>query len=304
VTTAAPAGYGVNFVPLRYRGVAVSRVDVPLEEGALRELLTGRPAYMRTRFVGARGRAGTAIVRITRAETEPVLSPITDVELLAGPDECADVHAPEADTGIPSALASAAVRLAPGYRFVVVEGRYAHVNFIIDPRPIRITVREVVPPLPAKLADQARRIIAVTEDLPPMEIVEDLVWLDALATERPSPHYLLPCRGSGGEVPGATVSYLDEHPERADWTLLGCDRSLQIHRGFYGDEPPTVDFCPKKAVLAAGSPGPALTKCCLQEEHVESGEGWVTVPWGASLDHVRDALRRIADREAPSWAPG
>jgi hypothetical protein len=298
VSAPSSVGYGVNFVPLRYRGVAVSRVDDPLVAVSL---LLGRPAYRRTRFVVLRGPGSTAVVRVTRAESEPILSPITSVELLAGPDECALVGDPEADTGIPSQLAAAAVQLAPGVRVVVVEGRYAHVNFIVDPQPIRIVVREVVPPTPAKLADQARRLVAVAEDLPPVEIVEELVRLDELASVRPARHYLLPCRGSGGEVPGARVSYLDEHPARADWTLLGCARSLQIHRGFYGDEPPTVDFCPKKSL---GGPGPVLTKCCLQEEHVESGEGWVTVPWGASLEHVRDALRRIAEQEAPSWAPG
>ncbi|GAA1840304.1 hypothetical protein GCM10009836_19530 [Pseudonocardia ailaonensis] len=301
MTAPAPAGYGVNFVPLRYRGVAVSRVEVPLDEASLRAHLLGRPAYRRTRFIVLRSPAGTAVVRVTRAEPEPLLSPITEVSLLAGPQECADVCDPEADTGIPSQLAAAAVRLAPGARVVVVEGRYAHVNFIVEPRPIRIVVREVVPPEPAKLADQARRIVAVSEDLPPVEIVEELVRLDRLALQRPAEHYLLPCRGSGGEVPGARVSYLDEHPERADWTLLGCTRSLQIHEGFYGDVPPIVDFCPKRQLQG---PGPLLTKCCMQEEHVESGDGWVAVPWGASLEHVRDALRRIADREAPAWAPG
>jgi hypothetical protein len=46
-----------------------------------------------------------------------------------------------------------------------------------------------------------------------------------------------------------------------------------------------------------------LTKCCLQEEHVEAGKGWVSVPWGSSLDQVREALRRLAAQEDPAWAP-
>jgi hypothetical protein len=125
------------------------------------------------------------------------------------------------------------------------------------------------------------------------------VHLADLAAHRPSAHYLLPCRGSGGEVPGAQVSYLDEHPERADWTLLGCARSRQIHRHFYGDDPPTVDFCPKADL----GPGPVLTKCCLQESHVESGDGWASVPWGSSLKQVEEALRGIVEREAPAWRP-
>ena len=182
-----------------------------------------------------------------------------------------------------------------------MQGRYEHVNFIVDASPLRIVVREVVPPEPAKLYDQARRILATTEDLPPIELVSELTDLGELAAAHPAGHYLLPCRGSGGDAGGARVSYLDEHPPFADWTLLGCTRSQQIHAWFYGTEVPTVDFCPKRA------PGPhpavLLTKCCLQEEHTEAGPGRVTVPWGSSLEHVREALRALAAQQEPVWAP-
>lgn len=306
----APPRPGPNFVPLRYRGVAVATIppEVALDAPSLRAHLLGRDAYRRTRFLVARRDPDvpgpTALLRITRESDGPLFSPVTDVELIAGPDECAYVVEPDADTGIPSVLAAVAGARAPGARAVVVQGRYAHVNVIVEPRPLRIVVREVVPPEPAKLADQARRVVEVTEDLAPVEIVADLTRLGDLAAQAPSEHYLLPCRGSGGEVPGARVSYLDEHPERADWTLLGCTRSQQIHRWFYGDEPPTVDFCPKRAVSAGRPAHPTLTKCCLQEEHLEHGDGWVSVPWGSSLEHVRAALHRLVEREGPAWAPG
>jgi hypothetical protein len=290
-----------NLVPERYRGVSVTRVpaEVALDEPGLAGYLMGRPTYRRTRFVVARAGRDTALVRVTRAAEHELFSPVRTVELLAGPAESAYLVEPDVDTGIPSALAEVALARAPGRRAVVVQGRYAHVNFILDPRPLRITVRDVVPPEPAKLLDQARRVLAVTEALPPIELVGELTDLTALAKTAPAAHYLLPCRGSGAEVPGARVSYLDEHPERADWTLLGCARSRQIHRWFYGDEPPCVDFCPKRA------PAPAtLTKCCLQEERVEAGDGWASVPWGASLEQVRSALTMLAERLGPGWAPG
>jgi hypothetical protein len=295
---------GPNLVPNRYRGVSVTRVPrhVELTQDGLREYLIGRPAYRRTRFVVARSGEFTALARLTRTSDTELFSPVTGVELLAGPAECAYVVEPEADTGIPSVLAAVALDRAPGARAVVVEGRYAHVNFILEPRPLRIVVREVIPPEPAKLLDQARRVLAVTESLPPIELTGELTEIKELATRRPAQRYLLPCRGSGGEVPGAQVRYLDEHPEREPWVLLGCARSRQIHRWFYGEEPPTVDFCPKQAGgLVAG--GRLLTKCCLQEEHLESGDGWVSVPWGASLDHVREALELLAAQEEPRWAP-
>lgn len=288
-----------NLVPGRYRGVAVTTVPGLLDETALRASLLGREAYRRTRFLVARHGEHTAVLRVAKASETELFSPLVDVEVLAGPEDCAFLHRPDVDTAIPSALAAAALADAPGARAVVVRGRYEHVNFILNPRPRRIVVREVVPPEPAKLFDQAQRVIAVTEELPPLQLVPEVVDLTELARTHPTGHYLLPCRGSGVTFAGATVSYLDERPPLADWTLLGCERSRQIHRWCYGYEPATVDFCPKR------DPAPGmLTKCCLQEEHIEAGDGWVSVPWGSSLEQVREALRRLARALEPSWAPG
>lgn len=300
---------GANFVPNRYRGVSVASVpvEVGLDEAALRAHFLGRPAYRRTRFVVARcptmSTDHVALLGVSKVSDTELFSPVVGVELLAGPDECRYLVEPDADTAIPSVLADVARRRAPDHRAVVVQGRYEHVNFIVEPRPMRVLVREVSPPEPAKLLDQARRVLAVTESLPPIELVGDVTPLTALAARRPADHYLLPCRGSAADVPGARVSYLDEHPDRADWTLLGCARSRQIHRWFYGDEPPTVDFCPKHDGARARD-ARLLTKCCLQEEQLEAGDGWVSVPWGASLEQVRQALVVLAGQEEPAWAPG
>jgi hypothetical protein len=289
-----------NVIPGRYRGVSVARVGVPLDEASLREHFLGLPVYRRTRFVVATSDDAVAVLRVHRPSTEELFAPVTAVEVLAGPDECAWRHLPDVDTAVPSALAEAATREAPGVRAVVVQGRYEHVSFVLDPHPRRVVVRDVVPPVPAKLYDQARRVLDTAEDLPPLVLVPQEVDVRALAQERPSDHYLLPCRGSGTAVPGAAVSYLDEHPDEADWTLVGCERSRQIHRWFYGRDAPCVEMCPLRT---APDRSALLTKCCLQEEEVTTGPGWASVPWGASLDHVREALRALAYTLEPQWAP-
>lgn len=295
---------GPNLVPGEYRGVSVTNVTCPLDEGALREHFLGREAYRRTRFIVTRSGAATALVYVAKQSEEPPFSPIVDLALLAGPESCAYVHDPEADTAVPSTLAELARRHAPAARAVVVQGRYEHVSFILDPRPVRIRVREVVPPVPAKLYDQARRILATAEELPPIELVSELLELPDLAATHPSEHYLLPCRGSGVSIAGATVSYLDERPDREPWTLLGCARSQQIHHWFYGDDPPTVDLCPlRTATLDDGTDTVLLTKCCLREHGLEQGDGWVSLPWGSTLEQVREALAALARQREPTWAP-
>lgn len=290
-----------NLVPGQYRRVSVATVDGPLTAERLTDHFLGREAYRHTRFIVARAGRDTALVRVAKADEGPLFSPITSVEVLALPEECAFVVAPEVDTGIPSALGQVAVTQAG--RCVVVEGRYHHVNFILDAAPIRIRVGDVVPPRPAKLFDQAGRVLELAEDLPPIELVADVVDLVDLAMAHPSERYLVPCRGSGFCVEGpATIAFLDERPAQADWTLLGCERSRGIHEWFYGERPKeSVELCPRLLFPADGRP--LLTKCCLLEDSIADQGVTVAVPWGASLEQVRQALAAIAKAAEPAWAP-
>lgn len=293
-----------NLVPGQYRKVSVATVDVPLTADGLTAHFLGREVYRHTRFVVVRAATGdaTAVVEVDHPDDGALFAPVKAVDVLALPSECAYVVDPDVDTGIPSSLAAVARERAPAARCVVVEGRYRHVSFILDPRPIRIRVGDVEPPGPAKLLDQARRVLAVAEGLPPIELVPDVVDLVELARSRPSARYLLPCKGSGIEVEGAAVDFLDQHPPRADWTLLGCARSRAIHESFYGDVPETVDTCPRR-LFERGGDGPLLTKCCLLEDHNADKPGVAVVPWGASLELVGRALARLAAAEEPAWAP-
>jgi hypothetical protein len=289
-----------NVVPGAYRGVAVSSVDCDLDEPSLTQHFLGREAYRRTRFIVVRNGVRTAIVAVQKASMGPLFSPITGLRLLVGPAECVYLEDPDVDTAIPTALAQAAVSRAPGTRGAVVEGRYRHVSFIIDPEPLQVTVREVVPPYPAKLLDQTRRVLALAEHLPPMELVLDVVELETLARSRPSPSYLLPCRGGGVSVDGATTDYLDEHPEHREWTLIGCERSQQVHEWFYGEPAEQVDICPRKRT---GGTGAILAKCCLLESRIEIDDRRVVVPWGASFAQISEALTCLAEAWEPTWAP-
>ena len=288
-----------NVVPRRYRDVSVAEIDRPLDAASLREHLLGRDSYRRTRFIIARHGEQTAVVRVERATEEPLFSPITGVEVLALPHECALLRLPDVDTAVPSQLAAAAVAQAPGARCVVVHGRYEHLSFILDPRPLRVTVVEVVPPEPPKLLDQCRRVLETADELPPIELVLHPVDLRELGGDGDGRDRLLPCRGSGVTLDGVEVAYLDQHPEHRDWLLLGCARSREIHRWFYGDDADCRDICPRRVE----APSPVLTKCCLLEEHLEGTPGRVTVPWGASLDLVRSGLREVARIAEPAWAP-
>jgi hypothetical protein len=146
-------------------------------------------------------------------------------------------------------------------------------------------------------------VLELAEDLPPIELVPDVVDLVDLAAGHPSDRYLLPCRGSGFRLDGpGSIAFLDERPRREDWTLLGCERSRGIHEWFYGERPQkAVELCPRRLFPADGRP--LLTKCCLLEDTIAETGTTVAVPWGASLAQVKEALASITKAADPVWAP-
>jgi hypothetical protein len=151
------------------------------------------------------------------------------------------------------------------------------------------------------LLDLARQAIAIDEDLPPLRLVPEQLEVRSLAAGASDPrgsgvsperHWLLPCQGAGVDLPGK-VDYLDQRPARADWTLVGCERSRQLHRWFYGDEPDRqVELCPDR--LTPDAPGtPTLLRCCLLERGIRVEGRRAVVPWGTNLSEVQSALRAL-----------
>jgi hypothetical protein len=291
-----------NTIARPYRGLSVQEVDVPLTELDLVPFLLGREVYRRSDFLALRNGGATALVAVRRESDEPLFSPVAEARLLADPSEVVWIEAPETDVSNATALARAALAHArPGTRAYLVKGRYEHVNFIWEPRLVRVRVTEVIPPEPPKLLAMAEQVVAYDEDLPPIDLVLDAVDIRDLAAERPADRYLVPCRGSGVDV-GAAVEFLDTRPaERRDWLLIGCERSLQFHRHFYGDEPERVDICPRqRSVGEAGDL--VLTKCCLLERGMEADGAVAVVPWGSKLDEIRTAMRLLTGVDLPAGA--
>ena len=233
-------------------------------------------------------------MELARDGGDDLFSPALAARVLATADECAYERDDSADLGVASHLARIAVK-HPDRRCVVVEGRYRHISFLLNAEPVRITVVDVVPPEPSKLADQVARVLDSAEDLPPISVDERIVDSRALVTEPPPEGLVVPCRGGGIDIEGVTISHLDERPPFAGSTLLGCERSQQIHRWFYGVEAArTIDWCPRRLIGADGSAdGLTLTRCCMLEEGLEQHGHMVMVPWGATLTEVHEALRAL-----------
>src|SRR5205814_1282349 len=108
--------------------------------------------------------------------------------------------------------------------------------------------------------------------------------------------YLFPCQASGIEV-GAPVHFLDTRPRLREWTMIGCERCMQMHRHFYRAQPEQqVDFCPRTHLAAQAPGGLTLGKCCLFEVDNAYDGDRAFVPWGGNLRHVEAALRYLVAR--------
>jgi hypothetical protein len=278
---------GPNFIARPYRGVSVQDVAT-LEHKALLAHVRARRVYRRTEFIVATCGDERALVQVEREDEDGILVGVRDARILAREDEIAFVDDESVDTGNASQLARAA---AKDRRVTVVQGRFQHVNFIFEPMPLRIRVLEVVPPHPPKLLEMAQAVLDFDEDLPPVTLDFEAIDMRELALEHPADHYLFPCRCAGLDL-DAEVDYLDAGPPHAaDWTLVGCERSRQIHEALYGGDPhERVDFCPR---LRPANGATTLLKCCLLERGIEQEDHRLTVPWGASLEEVREALHRL-----------
>lgn len=282
-----------------YRGLSVQHVDQVPDPGFLQDYLMGREVYRRTDYLALVHEDRVGLASVAREESGDLFERVVDVEVWAGPDRTMLIDDPSVDVGNATALAGAARRHGrPDVSGFVVKGMFEHINFIWEPRPVRVYVTEVTPPEPPKLLRQAQQVVEFDEDLPPIELVLDTVTFGDLAAAVDSGSYLLPCRGAGTELSGE-MSYLDTRPAvRDDWVMIGCERSMQFHRHFYGDEPPQVDLCPRKRVEESDPGGRWLVKCCMLERGMEFDGGRAVVPWGANLDEVRKALRLLTGVEA------
>jgi hypothetical protein len=288
-----------NLVPLPYRRVSVQPYDGELTEASIVATLLGREAYRRTDYIVLRGSHGAhAVVAIQRAPGDGLFSAITAVEVLALPEHCRLINSADTDCANPSALAEAAHQHGIGMEdTLVVQGRYDHVNFIHRPDPLVIRIVEVAPPEPPKLYDLVRHVLSYAE-LPAIRVELERIELASLARSTPAvAEYLVPCRSGGlDDLPGV-VHFLDERPAvRRDWTLIGCERSLQFHRHYYGDEPPRIEMCPRR--IAGARTQPTMLKCCLLEFDIERDGSVLVVPWGTDLAMVERALRQLVQEVA------
>ncbi len=286
-----------NFVPLPYRCVSFQPYNGVMDATVIEQYLLNREVYRRTDIIILHNpQQEYAVAAVQRVSSETLFTAVEKVEILALPQDCIFITNANTDPANRSALAKLALNhQVSADQTAIVLGAFDHVNIIHHPNPLRLRVIEVVPPEPPKLYHMVEQVLSYA-DLPPILLELETIDLRDLADTVTPEAYLVPCRSGGLTNLGAPVYFLDERPQqRQNWTLLGCERSLQFHRHYYGDEPPRVEMCPRQ--LLKPNAKATILKCCLLEYDIEQQGNVMTVPWGSDLKLIEKALRQLSKGE-------
>jgi hypothetical protein len=219
-------------------------VDFALNETELRSFLRGKETWFETDYVVFRRGNDCAVAEVQKDERKDLFCRIMKICIVSLPDASRWIDDFTVDTGNPSALAEKARRLGvTASETLVVNGLYEHVNFIHRPQPKIINLFDLSPPEPPRLLDMARRVLR-NRDFPAVVLNPHIQSIPEMVRHLGDKSILFPCAVSELKAM-ARAFYLDERPSRQDWVLVGCERSRQIHRHVYGDDPPRIELCPK-----------------------------------------------------------
>src|SRR3989339_567857 len=240
--------------PSHCKEVSVRSVDFELTEDNIRGFLSGKRAYIRTRFYVFNSREAWAVASVEKTETNSVLKDIKSVRVLSLPDETAFVDDPSLE--VLSASVMGALQRKMGARCVVVRGRSEHISFFLEEAPKTLTIFDVVPPSPSKLVGMVDSVLE--SDLQDFCVSYSVVEADLneIAGAVTTGSVMFPCRASGLKSVLHT-HYLDEtrdlsEDQLREVTLIGCSLSARIFKAVYGREPKLLNMCPKDLARARG----------------------------------------------------
>lgn len=281
--------------PEHCKEVSIKKVSFPLTKEDILKNLLNKPAYKRTKFIVLNNGDEWAIVSIRKAQDKNLFSRIEEVEIISLPNSTGFLEDSRIDVLSPTRMAEKAEEL--GIETLIIKGKFEHVSFIHEERPIPVMVFEVTPPEPPKLVDLVRKALFSGNINKSVKIMPQILNLCDLERGCKSQNMVFPCHASGLKSDRKTF-YLDQKPsfteeELRSISLIGCDLSLRIFKILYAVEPEFFNFCPKKRALGMQPECHAIAKCCKIKEGHERIGNIAIVPWGATVKEVEGALNDL-----------
>ncbi|MDR1691155.1 MAG: hypothetical protein LBR42_04870 [Candidatus Methanoplasma sp.] len=271
------------------KDVSLHEVSFPLTAKSISENVGRWEVYVRTEYIILRNEDDLAVVRVIKEGSRDLFQAVGKVEIVSLPNETVYVKDPNADVLNTPALAL--IQEMHPDKTVVIEGMFSHINFVSGLKRSKLRVIDNIPPAPSKLrvlVDRALSSGFIDHPIIPEYVDVDLSdKAEDVATEA----VMFPCRVSGltADIP---VYFLDDAPElKHDVTLVGCNLSNRIFTSVYGRDVPFINVCPADAVPDDGVR--TIVKCCkVKDGHIINGN-IATVPWGATVPEVVDAINEL-----------
>ncbi len=282
-------------LPDHCKDVSVRKVDFELTEENIDKHTIGKKAYTRTEYIILRHGSELAVIRVFKEGGTELFRPISAHKIVSLPANTIFVKDEKVD--VLSRAQMLRVALAHPGKTVVVEGLFNHVSFASGKEAIELRVLDVVPPSPSKLSVLVNKALDVgLVDLPVLPILEE-IDLNRLELQVKTGTVMFPCRASGITTE-RSVLFLDETPKTSeDVTLVGCDLSRRIYHSIYRQKPTHVNRCPRD--LAPKDGKYRIVKCCKVREGFEIDGKTATVPWGATVREVADAITALLKDVVP-----
>jgi len=171
---------------------------------------------------------------------------IKRIEIISLPEETGFVKDSTINVNNPSIMARIAE--SKGKKTVVVQGKFEHISFISNEKPIPLVVIDFVPPSPPKLVELVPKALDTGRIQKPIKMVPNILDLNKLAKKSSKSHVMFSCHAGDSNV-GKNVLFLVGKPNISSIGVdnivhVGCDASLRIFESLYGKKPTFIDICP------------------------------------------------------------
>jgi len=272
--------------PGHCKEVSVKEVDFPLTPREITKNLQGKHFYRLTRYLILHRKDKTAVIEIKeKDERDGLFWPLKKFRIISLPRDTVWVEDPGVDVLNPNALLQKAKNYSE--ETVVVKGAYEHVSFISGRECPTLKIFDTIPPEPPKLLCLVEKALETAAIPHPLKLEVELTDLGELARKATTP-VMYPC--SASELPDAHFLDRTEKIDPGKTTLVGCTTSKKIFEEIY-QRPPHVfiQMCQREKT----APVPHIAKCCeIRSGYERNGLG-VLVPWGATVEEVKEALEDL-----------
>jgi len=255
--------------------------------------LIGKKAFTQTSYVVIFSGKDVATAEVIKEDGLELFRKIVDVKNITLPCETVYVE----DETIDLLNRSLAARLCEKYpgKTVVIKGEGEHISFVRDEKAVEIAVVDAVPPKPGrlfKLVEHAQKNL-LRAAIKTKEIEVNLQEIAEEAERKGEKRIMFPCRASS--VSAKEAMFLDEckgHQKIEEVMLIGCSLSYRIFEDIYKRAPAKfINICPREHAKGLGMK--SIARCCKVKSGYEIEGEVATVPWGARLEEVADALRAL-----------